>query len=353
MTRSWLLPTFAGLALLSAACQGVIDGVGSGDPGGGTGTGGFGGPTGTGGFSSGGSTGGVTGSVDAGSGGNGNGNGNGGGTGGSTGGNCSAGALPAAVQAMLNNTCITCHGHPPAQGVPASLTNFAELTAKSASDPSKTNAQLALARLQDNAKPMPPAPLSRASASDIAALQSWISAGMQGGSCPDGGVGKDAGTDGSGATDTGMVIDPFSLAPICTSKRSWTGGNRGNQQMNPGLACIACHSKGDGPGFAIAGTLYPTGHEPDLCNGVSGTTGAQVVIVGANGQQVTLTPNAAGNFDYQGTISKPYKAKVVYMGRERAMITAQTSGDCNSCHTQNGTMLAGTTMKAPGRIVTP
>jgi hypothetical protein len=46
-------------------------------------------------------------------------------------------------------------------------------------------------------------------------------------------------------------------------------------------------------------------------------------------------------------------AKVVSMGRERAMIESQTSGDCNSCHTQNGTTPVGATMKAPGRIVLP
>jgi hypothetical protein len=38
---------------------------------------------------------------------------------------------------------------------------------------------------------------------------------------------------------------------------------------------------------------------------------------------------------------------VTYMGRERAMVTMQTSGDCNSCHTQNGANAA------PGRIVLP
>jgi mono/diheme cytochrome c family protein len=264
-----------------------------------------------------------------------------------------ANALPATVQAMLSNTCIACHGKTPLQGVPTSLTGYADLVARSASDPTMTNAELALQRLQDNANPMPPAPLSRASAADIAALKTWVTAGMPMGNCGrtvDGGV-ADAGNNGS---DGGTVIDPFSVPAVCTSKKNWTGGNRGNQQMNPGLACIACHSTNDGPKFTIAGTLYPTAHEPDLCNGVSGSTGgAQVVIVGANGQQVTLTPNAAGNFDSQGNISKPYKAKVVYMGRERAMIEAQTSGDCNNCHTQDGDMPAGSSMKAPGRILLP
>jgi hypothetical protein len=40
------------------------------------------------------------------------------------------------------------------------------------------------------------------------------------------------------------------------------------------------------------------------------------------------------------------------MGRERAMIESQTSGDGNNRHTQQGAMPTGTT-KAPGRIFLP
>ncbi|HTA19305.1 MAG TPA: hypothetical protein VK989_08430, partial [Polyangia bacterium] len=78
-----------------------------------------------------------------------------------------------------------------------------------------------------------------------------------------------------------------------------------------------------------------------------GAVGAQVVIVDANGQSITMTPNSAGNFSWEGNLATPYQAKVVYMGRERAMIEPQTSGDCNNCHTQQGAMPTGTT-KAPG-----
>jgi hypothetical protein len=117
--------------------------------------------------------------------------------------------------------------------------------------------------------------------------------------------------------------------------------------MQPGVACIACHSKGEGPLFALGGTVYPTAHEPDNCNGGSVASMSRVVITGADGQTVTLTPNMSGNFSYSGALVKPYKAKVTYMGRERAMIAAQTSGDCNACHTEMGAMMA------PGRIMLP
>jgi hypothetical protein len=159
-----------------------------------------------------------------------------------------------------------------------------------------------------------------------------------GGGGPGGGVGGAAG-----------LPDPFSVAPTCTSKKTWTGGNEGSASMNPGKACISCHksSGGEAPAYAIAGTIYPTAHEPDLCNGANGSDGAQIVIVGADGKTVTLTPNSVGNFYSSTTVKLPYQAKVVYMGREQVMAETQTSGDCNSCHTQNGAN------NAPGRILLP
>jgi hypothetical protein len=99
-----------------------------------------------------------------------------------------------------------------------------------------------------------------------------------------------------------------------------------------------------GPKYAIAGTAYPSAHEPNDCNGVSG---GQIVITDANGQTITLATNSVGNFFYQGTIALPYHAKVVQNGAERVMASTATSGDCNSCHTPDGT--GG----APGRIMLP
>jgi hypothetical protein len=100
--------------------------------------------------------------------------------------------------------------------------------------------------------------------------------------------------------------------------------------------------------FAVAGTLFPTPHEPNDCNGVSSTVDAQVVITEANGTVHTLSVNAVGNFSLEtATFAFPYQAKVVYQGRERVMVEAQKSGDCNDCHTQDGRE------NAPGRIFLP
>jgi hypothetical protein len=126
----------------------------------------------------------------------------------------------------------------------------------------------------------------------------------------------------------------------------WTAGNNGD--MRPGEACITCHSRGEGPAFVIAGTVYPTAHEPDDCNGANGTLdGATVVITDAKKVTLTLRPNTVGNFSSNAAITLPFQAKVVQGGKERIMVTPQTNGDCNSCHTSPGNNLA------PGRIMLP
>ena len=177
--------------------------------------------------------------------------------------------------------------------------------------------------------------------------------GEPAGTSPPPGPGTGGGSAGSGVGGTGAggsggtIPDPFAVAPTCTSGTMWTQGDHGSDDMNPGRACITCHSMGDGPALTIGGTLYPTAHEPDLCNGTNGANGARVVITGADGQTLTLTPRASGNFNSRTQVTLPYRAKVTYMGRERVMAAMQTSGDCNSCHTQTGTS------SAPGRILLP
>ena len=264
------------------------------------------------------------------------------GTGGSSGiggaGGATSGGLPCNVQAVYQTHCTSCHAAMPANGAPMPLVTRANLTAPSFVDATMTFAQRTVVRMQSASSPMPPPPGATVSTAEIQTVQSWISAGYPAGTCGGADGGADAGPP-----------DPLGATPRCTSGTTWTGGNEGSAVMNPGLACISCHAGtgGEAPQFTIAGTVYSTGHEPNLCNGANGTNGARVVIVDAANRTVTLTPNAAGNFTYSGAITTPYTAKVTYQGRERIMPVAQTSGDCNTCHTQNGTS------GAPGRITLP
>lgn len=234
--------------------------------------------------------------------------------------------LPCDVAAILVANCQSCHGASPSGGALMSLETYADLTAPARTDPSQTVAAMCVTRINSTSKPMPPtAPML--SAADVATFTAWVGAGMPMGDCVSG-------------------VDPLNAAPTCTSGQTWGGGGDGSSRMNPGQACISCHSQGgEGPRFAIAGTVYPTGHEPDRCYG---TSAAQVIVTDAAGQTLTLTPNSAGNFSASRvTLTLPYNAKVVANGMTRAMSAAQTSGDCNACHTQNGDN------GAPGRITLP
>jgi hypothetical protein len=127
----------------------------------------------------------------------------------------------------------------------------------------------------------------------------------------------------------------------------WTAGDSGSPEMHPGANCITCHSKGEGPAYLVAGTVYQAFHEPDNCYGVEGVV---VQITDANGQVIKLTTNKAGNYTVRtkdGAIAMPFHAKVIFQGKERMMMGAKGNGNCANCHTMNGAN------GAPGRVIIP
>lgn len=239
--------------------------------------------------------------------------------------------------------CQECHGAKPVQGATISLLGRADLVAPLPEDSSRTVADEVLARMKDDSAPMPPSPKPRASSAEIALVQDWISAGKPVQSC--------------GAADVPPppppADDPFATSTVCTSKTTWSKGDQGSDDMHPGRACLSCHKFPDKAFFKapfdIAGTIYPSGHEPDDCYGAAGVT---VVITDANGKEYRIDTNSAGNFFHSSTyglqpIAMPYRAKIVRGTVERVMKDAQSNGDCNHCHTEKGTE------KAPGRIMAP
>jgi hypothetical protein len=259
---------------------------------------------------------------------------------GGAGGVATAGGLPCDVQAVYQTHCTSCHAATPINSAPMPLVTRANLVASSFASATETFAQRTVVRMQSTTTPMPPAPGTRATAAEVTTINNWIAAGYPVGTCA-----TNTGAGGGGGT---VTPDPLGATARCTSGTMWTGGNNGSSVMNPGRACIACHvNSGGAPRWTIAGTVYPTGHEPNLCNGANGSNGALVVIVDAANRTITLTPNAAGNFMTTTAITPPYRAKITYQGRERIMPVAQTSGDCNNCHTQTGAN------GAPGRITLP
>jgi cytochrome c553 len=249
-----------------------------------------------------------------------------------------AGSTPASdcappdVLALMQKDCQTsgCHsGNPSAPP----LLSYANLTAKSKVDPTKSVAERALARMQDKTSPMPPS--GQLAAATIAPFQTWVNGGMKPVAC-------------TGSVDGGVDAGPseFDVPAKCTNGQSTAGEG---STMDPGRACGGCH------GFSVAGTVYPTAHEPNNCKGVAGSgaaAGTKVVVTDSKGKSTQLTVNSAGNFLSSSSFSAPFTVKVVAAnGHERSMLTKLTSsmGDCNSCHTQSGTG----NPKAPGRILMP
>ena len=130
----------------------------------------------------------------------------------------------------------------------------------------------------------------------------------------------------------------------CSTGSEGTRNNQGSSKMNPGESCIECHDRGEGPTFKIAGTIMGAIHDPDDCNGIDNVV---VTITDADGAVQELTTNSAGNFYSQDRFASPYTVSLSYDGITRVMEGAQESGDCASCHTEDGTE------GAPGRSVVP
>lgn len=241
--------------------------------------------------------------------------------------------LPCDVQQLLENRCIGCHLGPS----PPPLLTYADLQ-KPSSDPAKSLAQKSVERMKSAASPMPPAPAVAPTAAEIATFEAWVTGGApMGALCtpPPG----DAGADGGGVTN------PYNTPTVCTSNTTWNNGNEGSSVMRPGGACITCHTMRGGPAYTVAGTVYPTAHEPNDCNGVNGAV--TVVVTDANGVVTSIAVNSVGNFNSRANIAAPFHVKVTNGAKVRAMAGALTAGDCNSCHT-----LAGVN-GAPGRVMAP
>jgi hypothetical protein len=254
--------------------------------------------------------------------------------------------LPCALETTLKDRCWSCHAAP--LTAPSRLATREDLLKPSKAAPELLVVQVAVDRMRGIGPRMPPSPNATVPDSEVAPFQTWINDSYPSGSCgisqADGGVAADAG-----------IFDPYDTPTACTSQKFWSRGDDGSDQMHPGRACISCHTEERKdffklfkvPDFDIAGTVYPSAHEPDDC---VGTPGVDVVITDAKGKVFTLSVNGSGNFKHDKFLSDltlPYRAKLVAGGKERAMSAAQQNGDCNSCHTEHGAE------KAPGRLMRP
>jgi mono/diheme cytochrome c family protein len=240
--------------------------------------------------------------------------------------------LPCEVQGVIEKRCIVCHR----DSSPPPLRTYDDLIAKSPTNPTKTMAEMAIEEMK--AERMPPPPARSPEDDEILAFETWVNGGTKRNpvSCTapsDAGTGTDAGGGGGQGK--------------CTSGETWTGGDNGSPLMHPGAACNGCHQVSGGPSFRVAGTVFPTLHEPIDCNGSGTNPPLTVGILDADGNTTAMSVNEAGNFYTTETLTFPLRVAVYDGNSTRVMRGTVPSGDCNSCHTAKGNN------GAPGRIMPP
>ena len=234
------------------------------------------------------------------------------------------------------------------------LLKLSDFTVPSMLDEQVSVAQRSLERMKTSAAPMPPSQAPAVSPSEIAVFERWVNAGLPAGECA---------TD----PDAGLPLDGGGPMLTCQTnqfrEKPTTSNPHASPQMAPGQACIACHKGenffGQNPGgalqrqdlvYEVMGTVFTAMHEQDFCVSTAGQGGTVVEILDSTGAvALQLEVNETGNFfgSTDAGLKLPYRARVVRGGKTRAMSTTQTSGDCNTCHTELGREAA------PGRVLVP
>ncbi|MEZ4390529.1 MAG: hypothetical protein R3A48_05490 [Polyangiales bacterium] len=160
------------------------------------------------------------------------------------------------------------------------------------------------------------------------------------------------------AVDVPVVPVDVPPLPSCVSGQSWMDMNRGSRLMHPGQACVSCHVRtaDEGP-MLLAGTVFHHEREVDDCYGFAGnrrTSGGYVEVTDANNTVVRMPLNEAGNFYYSGLapLQMPLHGITVVSptGGRNSMDGEAPHGDCNGCHTREGTSTVAGADPAPGRI---
>lgn len=238
--------------------------------------------------------------------------------------------LPCDVRQVVEEICTNCHSSPvAANAIMPLVTRYDFLAAYK--DSGKSIGERSLERMKLAAAPMPPLSEPPPSASHLAIFEQWVAAGMPAGTC-------------------GAIPDK-PAETTCASGKMWDPQATSTAQMNPGQACRACHkTKASDFNYYFMGTVFPAFHEKDLCSSPP-PANAKIEILDVMGKvTMTLTPNATGNFMSSAVVAGvpvPYTARLVANGVKRAMNAPQTDGDCNKCHSEQGTE------GAPGRLVWP
>src|SRR3974390_2721411 len=165
-----------------------------------------------------------------------------------------SGDLSCGVAQTLGSYCTLCHGSPPSNGAPFSLSSRSALMSISPTYPGQTLGERSVVRMESTTQPMPPPPYAPVPAADVTDFSSWVSSGMPAGSCNapgDGGVPpvQDGGVD-AGTPDAGLSGDfPCDVADVLMS------------------SCTSCHGSPPSGGAPTALTTLAQLRAPSPSNG--------------------------------------------------------------------------------------
>jgi hypothetical protein len=124
------------------------------------------------------------------------------------------------------------------------------------------------------------------------------------------------------------VLCAFSVLAGCGGHED--DDDDGGPLMRPGENCQSCHAPGGRArsSFTVAGTVFPSA----TSGSQSGISGVTVLVVDANGSQLTLQSNASGNFYTSSALALPLRSASVVVNGHRRDMGAQPDGACASCH---------------------
>ncbi|MDH5673731.1 MAG: DUF3365 domain-containing protein [Myxococcales bacterium] len=155
-----------------------------------------------------------------------------------------------------------------------------------------------------------------------------------------------------GAVDAVLLCALVALISGCSNPVEGACGQRQTTPgptMRPGDNCLSCHQDGFGdeeaPEFTAAGTIFAS-PQSEHCDGVEGV---KVVLMAADGSELELVTNEAGNFWTDQELMQPTPGpRIEFEGRSiRMMRELPTLAACNACH--SNPPVGG----APGKIFAP
>jgi hypothetical protein len=187
-----------------------------------------------------------------------------------------------------------------------------------------SGAQMDGLALEDSQSPAPAADSGASGASSHGTSDSGSSS-----------VGTTAEDSGTIDTDASVASEPdagsTSGSGVFSGDGAFTSKTGPNGHHNVGQDCLSCHDGSSGaPEFSFAGTLY------DASGNAVG--GAEVRVVDAMGNAVSVTTGSDGNFYQFGSsaFAGPGHAGIRNATTTDLMVSAVTKGGCNACHCSGG-----------------